>query len=77
MEKMLVISLTIIYIIASVYFFKNKIRNNIFDFAGVLLMSFCQSINHYSYTAFCAIIVGLDLLLLLVVTRKKGGKENE
>ncbi|HJI33772.1 MAG TPA: hypothetical protein OIL95_04665 [Coprobacillaceae bacterium] len=41
MEKMLVISLTIIYIIASAYFFKNKIRNNIFDFAGVLLMSFC------------------------------------
>ena len=77
MEKMLVISLTIIYIIASEYFFKNKIRNNIFDLAGGLLMSFCQSINHYSYNAFCAIIVGLDLLLLLVVTRKKGGKENE
>ena len=77
MEKILVISLTIIYLVASIYFFKNKIRNNIFDFVGILLMSFCQSINHYSYNYLCAIIVGLDLTLLLVVTRKKGGQENE
>ena len=45
MEKYIIILGTILYLICSLYFIKKNKRDNIFNFIGLLFMSFSQLVQ--------------------------------
>lgn len=76
MEKYIIILGTILYLICSLYFIKKNKRDNIFNFIGLLFMSFSQTTDNNWYNYSGAIIIGCDIILMLYLTRKKKDKIN-
>ena len=71
MEKYIFIIVTIVYVKISLHFVKAKKMDNIFNFTGLLIMSFIQTSGSHWYNYVCTITLGLDFLLMLIVSKDK------
>lgn len=71
MNMYFILVITVFYLSYSFYFIKKKKRDNIFNFAGLLIMSLIQSSGNNWYNYAGAIIIGIDLIVLLYLTESK------
>ncbi|MGN1182538.1 MAG: hypothetical protein ACI4SR_05970 [Faecalibacillus sp.] len=71
MEKYIFLIITIVYVALSFHFIKAKKMDNIFNFTGLLIMSFIQTSGNHWYNYACTITLGLDFLLMLIVSKDK------
>lgn len=71
MNIYIILAMTVFYLAYSFYFIKKKKRDNIFNFAGLLIMSLIQSSGDNWYNYAFAIIIGIDLIILLYLTEGK------
>lgn len=76
MDMYLILLVTIIYIVSTIYIIKNNIKNHMFIYAGILLMTFTRSLGDNWYHNLCSIILECDTLIMLYLNRKSKIKNN-